>query len=93
MRYVKINGGTAVVKVEGRYDLCNTLDVMGELHTANVNFGCTKVEVDLTNTTEIDSAAVKDLQKVKSRVRAENFKAYGATGEVREKLKEAQMVG
>ncbi len=92
MRYVKINGSTAVVKVEGRYDLCNTLEVMSELQTANYR-GCTKVRVDLTNTMEIDSAAVKDLQKIKNRVRAENFEAYGATGEVREKLKEAQIVG
>ena len=82
MRYVKINGGTAIVKVEGRYDLCNTLDVMS-----------TKVKVDLTNTTEIDSAAVKDLQKVRNRVRVENFEVYGAAGEVREKIKQAQLGG
>jgi len=92
MRYVKINGGTAIVKVEGRYDLCNTLDVMSELHDASLA-GCTKVKVDLTNTTEIDSAAVKDLQKVQKRVRVENFSTYGAKGEVKEKIKQAQLGG
>ena len=90
MRYVRINGGTAVVKVEGRYDLCNTLDVMAELETAFLN-GCTKVKVDFTETSEIDSAAMKDLQKIQKKVRGENFSVFGAKGEVVEKLK--QLVG
>ena len=92
MRYVKINGGTAVIKVEGRYDLCNTLEVMAELNTAFLS-GCTKVRVDFTQTTEMDSAAMKDLQKIRNRVRVENFSGFGATGEVSEKLKQAQIVG
>ena len=91
MRYVKLNGGTAVVKVEGRYDLCNTLEVMAELETAYLS-GCTKVKVDLSDTTEIDSAAVKDLQKIQKRVRIENFSVLGAKGEVSEKIRQAQKV-
>ena len=90
MRYVKVNGGTAVVKVEESYDLCNTLEVMSELEQAFMN-GCTKVRVDLTATTTIDSAVIHDLQKIQKRVRGENFSMFGAKGEVKEKLKQAQL--
>ena len=92
MRYVKINGGTAIIKVAGRYDLCNTLDVMAELETAFLN-GCTKVKADFTETSEIDSAAIKDLKKILKRVRGENFSSFGAKGEIIEKLTQAQIAG
>ena len=92
MRYVKINGGTATVKVDGRYDLCNTLDVMAELEVSFLN-GCTKVKVDFSDTSEIDSAVIRDLQKICKRVKEENFTVSGAKEKVAQELKAAKLMG
>ena len=91
MRYITIDGNTATVKVDGCYDLCNTLDVQFELDTAFMN-GCTKVVVDFGNTTEIDSSVLMSLQKVRDRTGDENFEVKRAKDKVLEKLTEWKLV-
>lgn len=89
MKYVQIDGATAVVAVDGRYDLLKTQLVMNELDTAFQN-GCTKVIVDFGKTTYIDSAVERDLVRVRRKVKAENFSARNAEGDVLAALKAAK---
>jgi anti-anti-sigma regulatory factor len=89
-RYVKIDKGTAIVAVDGGYDLCNTVSVNAELETA-FQQGCTKVVVDFTNTTFIDSSVIRDCTKLRRKVKPENFSAKGAKGKVLSALKSAKL--
>lgn len=81
MRYVSINGDVATVNVQGRFDLLHTAEVMPEIEQA-FGMGVTKVHVDFSGTTYIDSSAIRDLGKLYRRVKAANFSADHATGDV-----------
>lgn len=89
MKYVQIDGATAIVSVDGRYDLLKTQLVMNDLDTAFQN-GCTKVVVDFGKTTYIDSAVERDLVRVRRKVKPENFSARNAEGDVLAALKAAK---
>ena len=89
MKYVRIDGATAIVAVEGRYDLLKTQLVNNELDTAFQN-GCTKVMVDFDKTTYIDSAVERDLVRVRRKVRPENFWGCNAKGDVLAALRAAK---
>lgn len=90
MKYVLIEGSTAIINVEGRYDLCRTVEVQSELMSAYQQ-GCTKVTVDFSKTTYIDSSAVRDLVKTRRRVQPENFSAKNAVNVVLAALKSAKL--
>ncbi len=81
MRYVSINGNTAVVKVTGNFTNIVCLSLREELSNA-LSSGCTKVEVDFKETTFIDSASIGELNKVRRRVGKENLKARNLSGQV-----------
>ena len=91
MRYVTMNGGKATIKVDGRYDLCNTLDVQSEMDIAFSN-GCTKITVDFNDTSEIDSAAMLYLLKIRDTVSKKNFKIINAKGKIYECLSSWRLV-
>ena len=86
MQYVKIDGATATINVEGRFDLCKTPDVLAGLNAA-YQTGCTKVVVDFMHTSFIDSSAVNVLTKIQRKVKSENFSAKNASGAVLALLK------
>lgn len=90
MKYVTIEGATAIISVDGRFDLCNTVNVQSQLQTA-YSYGCTQVMVDFKNTTYIDSSAIRDLTKTRRHVRPENFAARNAEGMVLAALKTANL--
>jgi len=90
MKYVTINGAVATISVEGRFDLCRTVEVQAEL-TSAYQQGCTKVLVDFIRTTYIDSSAERDLVKTRRKVRPENFSARNASNLVLAALKTAKL--
>lgn len=90
MKYVRIEGATAIVAVEGRFDLCKTVEVQSELKTAYQN-GCTKVVVDFQDTTYIDSSVERDLIRTRRLVHPENFSARNAEGIVLAALKASKL--
>lgn len=90
MKYVSIDGATAIIAVEGRYDLCRTVEVQSELMAAYQQ-GCTKVLVDFAKTTYIDSSAERDLVKTRRKVQPENFSARNASNIVLAALKTAKL--
>ncbi|MBP2629491.1 MAG: hypothetical protein H6Q70_119 [Firmicutes bacterium] len=90
MKYVMIDGATAVISVEGAFNLCRTAIVNTELNSAYQQ-GCTKVAVDFFKTTSIDSSAIRDLTKTRRRVHPENFMARNATNAVLAALKAAKL--
>lgn len=90
MRYVLISGSTATIAVEGRFDLCKTVEVQVEL-TQAYQQGCTKVCVDFSQTTYIDSSAIRDLVKTRRKVTPENFSGVHAGGVVLAALKAAKL--
>lgn len=82
MRYVSIQADTAVISVPGIFRVQRCPQLQEDIKTAVQN-GCTKALVDFTNTTFLDSAAVKYLCKIRSDFRPENFSAKGASGKVK----------
>lgn len=86
MRYVTISDDTAVIKVEGSYDLVNTMQVKEELDQAFQN-GCTKVIVDFSQTEYFDSSVIRDLTKIRRDVGPNNFSGRNAHGKVYQMLK------
>lgn len=91
MKYVSINGTTAVIKVDGRYDLCNTRDVVAEAETALMDKGCNSIVVDFENTTYFDSSVIRDLTRLRRKIKPEHFSARNATGKVLEMLRLAKL--
>ena len=90
MKYVSIDTATAIVSVDGRFDLCRTVEVQAEL-TSAYRHGCTKILVNFTRTTYIDSSAIRDLVKTRRRVHPENFSARNASNLVLAALKTAKL--
>ncbi len=91
MQYVSVNGGTAIISVEGEYTLLCTLEVMSELKAAE-NQGCTDVVVDFDKTTDIDSSAIRDLARVYRTYSANgSFKGRNAKGRVLAMLKASKL--
>jgi anti-anti-sigma factor len=91
VKYVKMNGSIAVVAVSGPFDVVTSLSVTEDLSSA-YNNGCTKVEVNLENTTFIDSAAIGELIKTRRRVGQENFKVKNLKGEVLKVFKGSRLM-
>lgn len=92
MRYVEINGPTAVISVTGNFDMVTSLQVSEELNVA-FNNGCTKVLVDFENTIFIDSAAIGGLIRARRRVGAENFAVLNVKGEVLKSFNGYRLMG
>ncbi len=86
MRFVSIQGDTAVVSVPGIFRVQRCPQLQADIETAMQN-GCTKALIDFRETTFLDSAAIKYLCKIRSDFRPENFRVKGATGKVRTILK------
>ena len=81
MKYVSIQGDTATIRVSGSFDFMVAGEVSPEISTA-LSSGCTKFVVDLSETTFIDSSTIRELNRVRHRIGKDNFRAFGATGEV-----------
>jgi hypothetical protein len=90
MKYVAIEGPTAVIAVEGAFNLCRILEVQAELKLAYQQ-GCSKVVVDFTKSTDIDSSAQRCLTDVRRKVGTTNFKARNAMGRVLAAMKTAKL--
>lgn len=56
--YVKIDGPTAIISVEGKIVVDIIRPIYEEVSSAVNNSGCTKVCVDFSNTTYIDSSVI-----------------------------------
>lgn len=91
MKYVTIQGTTAIIKVTGRYDLINTREVVAEVEVAINNKGCNSITVDFENTTYLDSSVIRDLTKLRRKVKPENFTAKNAKDIVLEMLKRSKL--
>ena len=91
MKYVSIKGTSAIINVPGRYDLCNTREVVAETEVAINNKGCNSIIVDFEGTTYLDSSVIRDLVKLRRKIKAENFGAKNASGIVLEMLKRAKL--
>lgn len=87
MQYVNFDGTVATVRVAGKYTLVNTQDVIKQLESVFRN-GCTKVCVDLSETTYIDSSVVRDCSKLYYKLgeTVDNFWFVGPQGRVRAAL-------
>ena len=81
MKFVTINGDTAIIKVSGRFNLIQTAEMMPEV-TQAFGVGVIRICVDFGETTYIDSCAIRDLVKLYRRVKPENFEARNAKGDV-----------
>lgn len=90
MRFVSIKADTAVISVPGIFRVQRCPQLKADIETAVQN-GCTKALVDFTDTTFLDSAAIKYLCKVRSDFHPENFSAKGATGKVKTILKSSAL--
>ena len=79
MQYVNVQNDTAILSVMGvfRFNCCKAVEA--DLNTAFQN-GCTKVIVDFSDTTFIDSASIRLLCDVRDKLHAENFSARNAKG-------------
>ena len=91
MKYITIEGDTAIIGVPGRYTLVQTLEVGQELKTALSDLQCKKVIVDFGSTTFIDSSVDRQFIKVRRQIGAENFKVIHATGAVKQALHNAKL--
>lgn len=91
MKYITVEGDTAIIAVPGRYTLVQTLEVGQELKTALTDLACKKVIVDFGSTTFIDSSVDRQFIKVRRQIGAENFKVVHATGAVRQALHNAKL--
>lgn len=90
MRYVKIDGATAIISVDGKFDICTAAIVKGELQTA-YRSGCTKIMVDFRQTSYIDSACLRELSFARRYVNPGNFAAKNAVGMVLNVLESANL--
>lgn len=91
MKYVSIQGTTATIKVVGRYDLINTREVVAEAEVAINNKGCSSIVVDFDETKYLDSSVIRDLIKLRRKVKSENFSAKNAKGIVLEMLQKSKL--
>ena len=90
MKYVSIDGETAVIRVAGRYDLVKTMVVDKELKSA-LQSGCQKILVDFGETKFSDSSVNRQLKKVSSMVGGDNFKFINCTGAVLKSMQTARL--
>lgn len=92
MQYVEIKKPWAVVQVKG--ELINTvlLQVFSELETAYQN-GCTQVCFDLLRTTDIESAGISGMIKIRKKVGKENFAVINPNPELSETFAAAALDG
>lgn len=81
MKYVQIDGDTAILKVKGRFDLVRTEEADGEIDEALINHGCRKLILDLSETTFLDSAAIRTINDNLQRVGRDNFEARNAVAD------------
>lgn len=81
MQYVKVKEATAIIAVQGEFELCVLPFLQDELSSA-FNAGCTKVRVDLGATARIDSASLAFLVDLAVQVGDENIKAVNAMPQV-----------
>lgn len=92
MKFVTVEGDTATIAVEGRYDLIKSLEVTPAVKQALAqNANVTHIHVDFTNTSYIDSSTERDLIRLRRQVGKDNFTASGATGMVLAALKTAKL--
>lgn len=90
MKYVSIDGETAIIRVAGRYDLVKTMVVDKELKSA-LQSGCQKILVDFGETKFSDSSVNRQLKKVRSMVGGDNFKIINCTGAVLKSMQTARL--
>ena len=92
MQYVEIKKPWAVVRVDG--ELINTvlLQLQAELETAFQN-GCTQVCFDLLQTTDIESAGISGMIKIRKKVGKENFAVINPNRELTETFAAAALDG
>jgi anti-anti-sigma factor len=91
MEYVKINHPVATVAVTGQFKVSIARAVQAEIMSALSDNGCTKVVVDFSSTTFIDSSIQGLLIGVRRKIGSENFSAKGAKGTVLSALKAARL--
>ena len=90
MKYVSIDGETAIIRVAGRYDLVKTMVVDKELKSA-IQSGCQKILVDFGETKFSDSSVNRQLKKVRSMVGGDNFKIINCTGAVLKSMQTSRL--
>lgn len=90
MKYVSIDGETAVIRVAGRYDLVKTIVVDKELKSA-MQSGCKKILVDFGETKFSDSSVNRQLKMVRIMVGGDNVKVVNCTGAVLKSMQTARL--
>ena len=92
MKYVTTDGTTAIVSIDGRFDLIKTLEVEQEINDAIHHRGCDAITFDLASTRYIDSSANRLMKKSRDIIGAENFSVINVTATaVRKALKTAKL--
>ena len=92
MKYVTTDGTTAIVSIDGRFDLIKTLEVEQEINDAIHQRGCDAITFDLDSTRYIDSSANRLMKKSRDIIGAENFSVINVTATaVRKALKTAKL--
>lgn len=74
MEYVAVDGNTAVIAVDNRFDLVKTLKVKKETEYALNQQGCKQIVIDFDKTKFIDSSANKLFKELRKMVGKENIK-------------------
>lgn len=74
MEYVVVDGTTAVIAIDNRFDLVKTLKVKKEAELAVNQQGCKQILIDFAKTKFIDSSANKLFKELRKMVGKENFK-------------------
>ena len=90
MRFVNVNGDTAVVYVPERFNLINTSLVKNEMNEA-FKKGAMKVLLDFKETVFIDSSALRDIVIIYNRVKSDNFSIINVSGDVYKILTAAKL--
>ena len=91
MKYITIDGDTAVIRVAGRYDLIKTLDVDKDLKEAINAHNCKKITVDFGETTFSDSSVNRQLKRAHDMVGDDNFLVVNCTGPVLKAMQTANL--
>jgi len=92
MKYVQIEGDTAIVSVEDYFTLIKVLPVDAELNEA-YDKGCHKVIVDFAKTKYVDSSCITELITIVRKVGTENFEIRNVAGKVATALRGANLLG
>lgn len=91
MKYVTMDGDTAVVRVSGRYDLIKTLDVDKDLKEAMNAHNCKKITVDFGATTYSDSSVNRQLKRAHDMIGHDNFLIINCKGDVLRAMETANL--